>query len=47
MASEELRGNREVVLTAVGQNGLALQFASEELRLELGADLDEDGPASS
>jgi hypothetical protein len=46
-ASEELRGNREVVLTAVGQNGLALQFASEELRLELGADLDEDGPASS
>jgi hypothetical protein len=31
-ASEELRGDREVVLAAVKQNYLALQFASEKIR---------------
>jgi hypothetical protein len=31
-ASEELRGDREVVLAAVQQNGGALRYASEELR---------------
>jgi len=31
-ASEELRGDREVVIRAVRQNGYALRYASEELR---------------
>ena len=30
-ASEELKGDREVVMEAVKQNGLALEYASEEL----------------
>ena len=30
--SAELRGDRAMVLAAVGQNGLALKHASEELR---------------
>ena len=33
-ASEELKGNREVVMQAVKQDGLALQHASEELRCD-------------
>eukprot|EP00971_Amphidinium_carterae_P249991 4962537-Amphidinium_carterae.1 len=31
-ATEELRGDRDVVLQAVAQNGEALQFAPEQLR---------------
>ena len=31
-ASEELRGDREIVMRAVEEDGLALEFASEELR---------------
>ncbi|MBD97598.1 hypothetical protein CL648_02200, partial [bacterium] len=31
-ASEELKGNREVVLAAVRQDGYALEYASEELK---------------
>ena len=31
-ATEELRGDREVVMTAVGKNGWALKHATEELR---------------
>ena len=30
--SEDLRGDREVVLAAVAENGLALEFASKELQ---------------
>jgi hypothetical protein len=33
-ASEELRGDREVVLAAVKQDGDALQYASQKLRRE-------------
>ena len=33
-ASEELRGDREVVLEAVSQNYYALQYASREVVLE-------------
>ena len=33
-ASQELRGDREVVLAAVHQNGVALEYASEELRTD-------------
>ena len=33
-ASEELQGDREVVLAAVRQNGLALQHASAELKMD-------------
>lgn len=34
-ASAELRSDREMVLSAVKQNGLALEYASEELRGDL------------
>jgi hypothetical protein len=36
-ASDELRNDQEVVLAAVGQDGSALQYASDELRKVLGA----------
>ena len=31
-AAEELKGDREIVMTAVSKNGMALQFATEELK---------------
>ena len=31
-ASDELKGNKEIVLTAVQENGMSLQFASHELK---------------
>ena len=31
-ATEELRGNREILLEVVSHNGRALQFATEEMR---------------
>jgi hypothetical protein len=33
-ASDELRNDREVVLTAIKQNGLALKYASKELQAD-------------
>ena len=47
-ATEELRGDREIVLAAVSQDGRALQFATEELKgdreIALAA-VSEHGPA--
>ena len=31
-ATEELKGDREIVLAAVSKSGVALQFATEELK---------------
>ena len=38
-ASQELRGDREVVLAAVRQNGVALRYASPELKDDPGLNL--------